>query len=162
MLRQLQFQLPILIMTHIVSALPHFDPIPLDTCKAHAALVHKTQLLDTHQNELIREDQDNFSLMNGDLTKWGKWCKNSVIKCSDPWWEFFPQDFYAAAFTLRKCHPSLCPLEDRMVTSKQYSRMQVIMNVKGLSLLPWLSQRKSEAISPSAGRTGHRKFYISD
>lgn len=44
-----------LIMTHIVSALPHFDPIPLDTCKSHAALVHKTQLLDTHQNELINQ-----------------------------------------------------------------------------------------------------------
>lgn len=44
-----------LIMTHIVSALPHFDPIPLDTCKSHAALVHKTQFLDTHQNELINQ-----------------------------------------------------------------------------------------------------------
>lgn len=44
-----------LIMTHIVSALPRFDPIPLDTCKSCAALVHKTQLLDTHQNELINQ-----------------------------------------------------------------------------------------------------------
>lgn len=44
-----------LIMTHIVSALPCFDPIPLDTCKSHAALVHKTQLLETHQNKLINQ-----------------------------------------------------------------------------------------------------------
>lgn len=65
-----------LIVTHVVSALPHFDPIPLDICKSHTALFHKTQLSDTHQNELINQ-RDNLSLMNGvcNLTKCSKWCK---------------------------------------------------------------------------------------
>lgn len=44
-----------LIVTHVASALPHFDPIPLDICKPHTALAHKTQLSDTHQNELITQ-----------------------------------------------------------------------------------------------------------
>jgi len=53
-----------LVVTQVVSALPHFDPIPLDICTSCTALVGQTQLSDEliNQGGLRQPLSDQWSM----------------------------------------------------------------------------------------------------